>query len=295
MVYIKNVPIELLTIFNLTKPILCCIFAMKQNIRIMKTKKILNVLAFSVLCLFQGAAVWAQKSLVQLLGAETVSAAPVLSCFFPSYAYVGIRNDFGMKELMLGEAGISFAAGKNRIFVSVNHYGYAEYGELQAAAGYGRSFGDRFAMSARIFYLMAHARRYPLRHSLSADFSVACKISSKLILDVDVFNPFMMRYGITGQEVIPLIFGMGCAYQPVRQFLVSFRMSKTLPGPLDVGVRFLCQPVVPLVFGTDCTNSHLGGYVGWKHKGFLLSVQAAWYYRVSVSPRIGVGYFWKEG
>ena len=86
-------------------------------------------------------------------------------------------------------------------------------------------------------------------------------------------------------------FSIGCAYVPARKLLVSARMSKTLPGAWEVGCRVVTQPLPPLLLAADCSNSHLGFYVGWLCGRFLFSAQAAWYYRVSVSPQLGIGYF----
>ena len=257
----------------------------------MKTKNIVKILVFSVLCLLGVNMLRAQDALLRVYSAEICdeSSAPV--CFSSTYACVRFRNDFGTKEMMFADATGVLKFRKNVTLLSVNHYGYAQYGDFRFSVGYGRNFGDRFGMTARIFYLMAHARGYPPRHSLCADFSTACKVSDKWVIDASVYNPFMLRYGVVGQEVIPMRFSIGCAYVPARKLLVSARMSKTLPGAWEVGCRVVTQPLPPLLLAADCSNSHLGFYVGWLCGRFLFSAQAAWYYRVSVSPQLGIGYF----
>ena len=162
---------------------------------------------------------------------------------------------------------------------------------MTLSVGYGRNFGDRFAMTARIFYLMAHARGYPVRHSLCTDFALAYKVSGKLMLDATVYNPFMMRYGVVGQDVIPLRFTIGCTYSPVQKLLLSLTTSKILPGEWEVDCRFLGQPIPPLLLAVNCSNSRLGVFIGLIYRTFLISVEAAWHYRISVSPQIGGLYF----
>ena len=242
-----------------------------------------------MLCLPRPTLLMAQGTLVQVLGVENLSEMPALGCFCPSYAEVRFRNDFGTKEMMFAEVNGVLTVRRNSLFVSVNHYGYANYGEFQASVGYGRCFGDRFAMTARLFYLMSHARDYPTRNSLYVDFALVGKISDKLYLDAGVTNPFMMRYGIVGQEIVPMHFTTSCTYIPIRKLLVSFRMSKMLPGAWEVCCRFLSNPVTPLLVAAECSNSHLGVTVHWIYRKFLFSVQTAWYYRVFVSPQLGVG------
>lgn len=222
---------------------------------------------------------------------EKSAESPALGCFTPTFAGVHFRNDFGTKEMMFTNAEGMLALQKNRLLFSVTHYGYANYGELKLSVGYGRNFGDRFAMTARIFYLMAHARDYPARHSLCTDFAIACRASPKLLFDATVYNPFMMRYGIVGQDVIPLKFSIGCTYTPVRKLLLSLIMSKELPGGWVVDCRFMTQPLPPLLLAVDCSNLRLGVYVGWQFRRFLISAQATWHYRIAVSPEIGGFYF----
>jgi hypothetical protein len=257
----------------------------------MKTKKLLKILVFN--CLWSAApfAGAAQDALFRVFAAEIAAERPSISCFMPSQIGVHIRNDFCTKEMMFAEMTGQLTVRKNVLTASVNHYGYANYGDFRLSVGYGRNFGNRFAMSARIFYLLAHARGYPARHSLCADFSFAYRLSPKLLFDAAIYNPFMLRYGVVGQEVIPMNFVIGCSYAPIRKLLTSLSVSKSLPGAWEVDCRFLTQPIEPLLLAAECSNLRVGVYIGWRHKRLLFSVRAAWYYRVSVSPEIGGWYF----
>ena len=260
----------------------------------MKTKIILKLLVISHLCFAAPICCLSQDALFRAFATETAADRPSIGCFVPSYAALHIRNDFCTKEMTTAEITGQLTLHKNVLRVSVSHYGYANYGELKMSAGYGRQFGDRFAMTARVFYLMAHARDYPSRHSLCTDFSIACSASPKLLFDATVYNPFMMRYGVVGQDVIPLRFSIGCTYTPVRKLLLAFAMSKELPGGWEMDCRFMTQPFPPLLLAAECSNLRLGIYIGWITKRFLVSVNAAWYYRISVSPEIGGFYFHDE-
>ena len=282
---------KFLTIINLTNAFSCCIFAMKQFIEIMKMKKFIKILFFSCLYIALTTRGRAQEWLTHVHNADVFAEMPALGCFNPSFASVRFRNDFGTKEMMYAEVFGVLPVGKNFVLASVSHYGYANYGNMELGVGYGRNFGDRFAMTARIFYLMSHARGYPARHSLCTDFAFACKVSQKLWLAATVYNPFMLRYGVVGQEVIPLRFSVGCTYLPVKKLLMSVLMSKSFPGAWEVGGRFMTQPIAPLMLAVDGSNSRIGVFVGVIYKEFLFSVQASWYYRISVSPEIGGWWF----
>jgi len=259
----------------------------------MKTKKLLKLLVLNVLCLMTTHTCFAQEWMILAHTAEKYTELPAMSCFSPTRMGLLFRNDFGTKEMMFANISGVVAIQKNRLFLDMTHYGYTNYGELTLAAGYGRSFGNRFAMTARVFYLMAHTRNYPARHSLSTDFSLACRTSPKLMFDVAVYNPFMLRYGIVGEAVIPMKFIIGCTFIPVSKLLLSIITSKALPGGWEVDGRFMVQPASPLILAVDCSNVRLGLYVGWRYRQFLLSVRASWHYRISVSPEIGGFYFQK--
>jgi len=260
----------------------------------MKTKIIIKILVFSCLNMVLPGVGMSQGWLMRVHIVENLAEKPAMSCFSDSHAGFHLRNDFGLKEMMYADVSGVWCVKRNALLFAVNHYGYANYGELQLSAGYGRNFGDRFAMTARIFYLMAHARDYPSRHSLCADFALACKVSGKLWLDANVYNPFMLRYGIVGKDVIPLRFSVGCTYLPVRKLLISLSIAKSLPGAWEVDGRFLIQPINPLWLAVYCSNSRLALLIGVTYKNFLFSVQAAWHYRVSVSPQIG-GHYYPNG
>lgn len=259
----------------------------------MKTKILIKILFFSCLYLAVPVEGTSQEDLFCAHAAENMDKSPVLSAFSNTSVGFHVRNDFGMKELMFADVAGVWRRKKNLLMISINHYGYANYGEMQLSIGYGRNFGDRFAMTARIFYLMAHAREYPSSHSLCVDVALAYKVAPKLWLDATVYNPFMLRYDIVGQNVIPLRFTVGCTYMPVQKFLISLTTSKLLPGEWEVDGRFMMQPIAPLLLSVNCSNARLGVYIGLIYKKFLVSVEAAWYYRISVSPQIGGRYYFE--
>lgn len=257
----------------------------------MKKKKIIKILFFSCLYIALPAESRSQEWLMRVHNADVFAEMPALSCFHHSFASAHFRNDFGTKEMMYAEVYGMLSIGKNRVLASVNHYGYTNYGNMELGIGYGRDFGERFSMSARVFYMMAHARGYPPHHSLCTDFAFACKVSPKLWLDAAVYNPFMLHYGVVGQEVIPLRFSLGGTWLPIRKLLLSVTISKLLPGAWEVNGRFMTQPIAPLLLAVDGSNSHIGLFVGLIYKEFLFSVRASWYYRISVSPEIGGWWF----
>ena len=257
----------------------------------MKTTLIVIIMIFSGFCTLRPFGCAAQERLICAHSADLYTETPALSCFIPSFAGTRFQNDFGRKELMNAEIVGTYAIGKNYLMSSINHYGYADYGNFQLSVGYGRNFGGHFALSGRIIYIMEHARGYPAHHSLCADFALAGRISPKLFLFATAYNPFLMHYNMVGQEIIPLKFTIGCTYSPLPKLLMSAIMAKNLPGGWEVLGRVMTQPMTSLLLAADCSNHYLGLWIALTYKNFLFSVKAAWYYRISVSPEIGGWYF----
>lgn len=248
------------------------------------------MLTFSVLCFFLPLWIKGQDAPLCVYRMENLPEMAALACFSPSHVGTRFRNDFGTKEMMCAEVYGVLGRNHNVLTAGLYHYGYAGYGNMRLSFGYGRNFGDRFAFTVRFFYLMDHARGYPARHSLCVDLSLAVPLTPKFCLTASVYNPFVMRYGIVNKDVIPLKFIVGGVFVPAKKLLFSISTSKTLPGAWEVCGQFITHPTVPLLLAADFANTHLGLSVYVKHKNFLFSVKAAWYYRISVSPEIG-GYY----
>lgn len=262
----------------------------------MNTKRILYHGGILMSCLFLIIIFPAQSqnSLCNLQFSEALHDFPAArSMLTSSYLHAAFRNDFCTKEMMFKELEFDFIRHQDVLLTTITHYGYEGFGKLAVHIGYGRRFGNKVAVALRGVYLLNHATHYPPRHSMTVDFSICYKINGKFCLSVALFNPIRMKYGITGEEVIPMSFGLQGDYQPSEKILISLYGNKTLPGELDIGARLHFQPNDYLILsGTaSITNCGIGIYIPWK--GFAFSFQGQWYYRISVSPGCGVGYYFK--
>ena len=226
------------------------------------------------------------RALHDFPAARCMLSAPFLNASF--------RNNFCTKEMMFKELEFDFIHQQDALLTTITHYGYGGFGELAVHLGYGRRFGNKVSVTLRSVYLLNHAKHYAPRHSFTVDFSICYKITDKICLSVVLFNPIRMKYGITGEEVIPMKFGLQGDFQPSEKILLSLYGSKTLPGEFDIGARLHFQPDKHLILSgiASTTNCGIGVYIPWK--GFLFSAQCQWYYRISVSPQCGVGYYFKK-
>jgi len=180
------------------------------------------------------------------------------------------------------------------LLVTLDHYGYSDFGELTAHIGYGRRFGEKFSVALRGVYLLNHAVHYPVRHSITIDFSMCYKISNTLTLAVSLYNPIRMKYGITGQEVIPMSFNLQVCYLPVDKLLCALYGEKKLPGGFNIGTSIFYHPKQNLILTGDVSLTHCGFGVLVPWKSFVFSIQSQWHYQVSFSPQCNIDYHFKN-
>ena len=237
----------------------------------------------------------AQITTQDILHTEIQHGFPAARCMLPaSYAHAGFRNDYGLKEMMFGEVEFDFIHHQDAFLVSASHYGYSGFGELAVHIGYGRRFGNKVAVALRGVYLLNHATHYAPRHSFTVDFSAYCQVSRAIGLSVNIYNPIRMKYGVTGNEVIPMVFALQADYQPNEKLILSLYGDKTLPGALDAGIKMFYHPVSNLIISGTAALTHcgIGIFVPWRQ--LVFSIKADWYYRVSVSTQGGIGYYFEK-
>lgn len=252
----------------------------------------LSILVITILILLNSLSGSAQVALQDILYTNVMHEFPAArSMLRSSYLHAAFRNDFCTKEMMFKELEFDLVHQQDALLTTITHYGYSSFGELKVSIGYGRRFGGKVAVALQAVYLLNHAEHYPTRHSFTIDFSAFCQISRTIGLAVNLYNPIRMKYGVTGEEVIPMRFELQGDYQPSEKLLISLFGCKTLPGEFDIGARlhFQASKLFILSGNASITNCGIGIHIPWK--GFIFSVQGQWYYRISVSPGCGVGYY----
>lgn len=179
---------------------------------------------------------------------------------------------------------------ENTFHFKVSHDGYAHFGEIQIAAGYGRRFGQRLSISLMGIYLVQHAEHYRSQHSFTVDLSAHCQITPQWGVAIQLFNPLRMRYGITGTEVIPMAFSLHIHHHRNEKLLAFLQMKKILPGGFDIGGGLYYRPLSHLLLTGFCSIQQvgLGVFVPWRH--LLIGVQTAWHYRISFSNNATLHY-----
>jgi len=255
----------------------------------------LSILVITILILLDSLSGSAQVALQDILYTNAMHELPAArSMLRSSYLHAAFRNDFCTKEMMFKELEFDLVHQQDALLTTITHYGYSSFGELKVSIGYGRRFGGRVAIALQAVYLLNHAEHYPTRHSFTVDFSAFCQISRTIGLAVNLYNPIRMKYGITGDEVIPMRFELQGDYHPSEKLLISLYGKKTLPGTIDAGLEMYYHPLPNfLVSGTAAlTHCGVGVFVPWRQ--LVLGIKADWYYRVSVSSQCSLNYHFKK-
>lgn len=193
------------------------------------------------------------------------------------------QNDYFIPELMYNRIGMHFSRGENGAWFALSHDGWMQFGEMRFDAGYVRCFGKRFSIALGGVYLLEHAGQYSPVHSFTIDFSSYCQVTSSLGLGIRLFNPILMRYGVTGNEIIPLEFAFRMHYSRGDKILAHLVVEKRIPGGLDAAIGLLYRPIATVVLSGECGLRKIGFgiHIPWKH--FLFGVQTDWSYRISFS------------
>ena len=171
-----------------------------------------------------------------------------------------------------------------------NHTGFSAFGTMEFRLGYGRRFGQHLAVMLRGCYLWRHARHYEGTHSFTIDLSIAYQMNRKLLFAISLYNPIRMKYGITGNEVIPMTFDFRMCYRAGKQVWMDIILHKRLPSGFEAGGGVFYKPNKTLSFQLTGSNLRcsLGVMVGWG--SWRLQLFSDWYYRTGITPGIDLWY-----
>lgn len=256
----------------------------------MKTNYNLKLLISAVLSVTTFLQTGAQDDVVRLVSFKNFDHLPTFSCLSGSFICCSLENKFFFKEFMDAEAKGCYIVGRNFLPFSIRHYGSGAYGRLDLCSGYGRSFGKSFAMSFRIFYIFEHARHYPSRHSFCLDVGFMYRLNRKTLLSANIYNPFMLNYGLVSKQPIPIVFTVGTMYQFSQELTANILIQKYLPGNWIIKGGICFQPFKKILTNLECSNYQVGLDFGFVVRCITFSVGVAWHYRLSFSPHLDALY-----
>lgn len=220
------------------------------------------------------------------LSSSSLSAATFLS---HSLVVASFKNQFLLPELMEKSFSLQYHYRENLFSAGVYHDGYSKYGEMVLSGGYARSFARKFAFGMQFYYLMSHAFQYPLQHSFTFDLSFQALINERLGFGVMVYNPAMLKYGVTGEQVIPMLIRLNGFFKMSDKLIFSGTIEKSLPGNFDASfaIGYLIRN---LFLSGEVSLTHLSFRTQLRWRSFAFEIESQYHYRLGFSPALFLYY-----
>lgn len=223
----------------------------------------------------------------QLLKSRFFSSMPFYS---NSWIRMSCGNDYMLKELTHAQLETMVLLNRHALGIHLSHNGYSRYGELEAKVSYAMKFGNKVAVGVSFDYIYQHVACYESQHSVTFAVSLFSKISRKIAIGFEVYNPARLKYGLTGKTVIPMCFTLSSMYQFDDKLIMSVKFFKQLPGLFDVSVGTCYHPtnIFYLSMAVSLQNAEFGVAVRYRHLYF--SADAKYNYNLGFAPEVGVLY-----
>lgn len=254
-------------------------------------KKMKFCILCSVLLLFSKSTM-AQASLRDILLSQlSTKHSATQATFGHTLLSAHFDDHFCTKEMMTKQLNFSIAKEGNCFLLSAEHFGYSHYGELKVGAGYGRRFGNRFSLALIGYYILNHAEGYSNIHSFTIGISSHCQITQKADIALSIDNPIHMRYGIVGEEPIPMRFALTFSLQTGERLITNIYGEKRLPGALDLGIETFYRPLPSLTLSGVCSLTKIGIGMHIPCKKIMFTIQCDWHYKTGITPQGTLYYF----
>ncbi|MCL2291261.1 MAG: hypothetical protein FWC34_11275 [Bacteroidetes bacterium] len=202
------------------------------------------------------------------------------------------QNQFLLKELCTNTLSGNYNINENVITLTTSHFGYSKYGMLTISSGYARVLAKRVSFGLQVHYLLHHVESYPKKHSFTFDLSLYGKITQKIGVGVSAYNPANLKYGLTGNEKIPMLYTLMLDFKLSDKVLLALAASKQLPGFFDIATT-ICFREKFYGFITDLSLKKVNmQFSFWCYK-LQFDVGGSFDYRLGFSPQVGVSYLFK--
>lgn len=209
-----------------------------------------------------------------------------------SYLRCSANNRFLLKELMTKEIGAIAIYHQNAIQLTLEHFGFREFGELKIGVGYGRLFGKKLAIGMQFQYLFNHAGRYPSVHSITFDISASYKINNRFCMGFSIYNPARLKRGISGKEnpYLPLIFRVDFYYEMNKKFFLYSNIEKELCTYFRIccGGSYSIGKNISLLGGFCLPNPELYGGIRLMWKYIHLDARSSFDFKIGFSPSLSL-------
>ncbi len=206
------------------------------------------------------------------------------------------ENRFMVKELSLKAAGAVLPTRSGVFGFNFTYFGYPKYNESKIALSYARSFGNVFAASVQLNYLITSiGDDYGKKGVATFEAGLMSKVNENLTLAAHVFNPLMVKITDENSERIPAIIRVGAAYSIDKNILVLAEVEKDsyFDPVFKAGLEYR---IIEKIFVRGGVSSNPGLYsfgFGLNLKKLTIDFSSSVHHTLGYSPQVSMIYQFK--
>lgn len=202
------------------------------------------------------------------------------------------------QRFMVSELGMkAFAAAMPTKYgafgLSVNSFGYSQYGEMKAGLAYSKKLGERFSMGVQLDYFNTRiGENYGSSSTVGGEIGLLAEPVKNLTLGLHLFNPTRSRLEGNLNERIPTIMRFGLSYKFSEQLLVITEAEKDVDYKTTFrgGLEYRPLPVFYIRAGAASGPQLVSMGFGVALKKFRLDIASTFHSQLGFSPSVGLQY-----
>lgn len=206
------------------------------------------------------------------------------------------ENRFLVKEMSLKAAGAVVPTKSGVFGLNFTYFGYPKYNESKIALAYARNFGNVFAASVQLDYLVTSiGDDYGNKGVATFEAGLMSRVNENLMLAAHVFNPLMVKIADENSERIPAIIKVGAAYSIDKNLVVTAEVEKDSGfDPLfKAGLEYRIIEKI-YVRGGVSTNPGLYAFgFGLNLKKLIIDFSSSIHQTLGYSPQVSMIYQFK--
>jgi len=150
-------------------------------------------------------------------------------------AGIYFENRYLLKDLSQKALAITLPAGKGAFGVSIRHFGFALYSEMNASLSYGMRLTKKFSAGVQVNYLRLHVSDgFKDNDDFSCEIGLQFRASEHLWLGLHIANPVPVKLSSLTHERLPTLMRFG----------LSWRITGGLHSDVEVEKDLLHKPVL---------------------------------------------------
>jgi len=144
-------------------------------------------------------------------------------------AGIYFENRYLLKDLSQKALAITLPAGKGAFGVSIRHFGFALYSEMNAGLAYGMRLSKNFSAGVQVNYLRLHVSDgFKDNHIFSCEIGLQFRAGEHLWLGLHVTNPVPVKLSSLTQERLPTLMRFGLSWRIMEGLHTDVEVEKDL-------------------------------------------------------------------